>query len=436
MTKRIQYVGWIAIVIFLGANMGHAAEKQQQGKKTASQITAKQKASATQAKKSSTTQKANTAQKANVAQKTNTTQKPASTSKPVVAQNSSGKTSTKSKNTPAPKVAAKSKVSRTQKTFAQQKQTPIPAKSSGEQAPISEQPSPAAQSLVAQISAEQQESLTMMEVAQREAAKKKAAQEIIEQQKASEEIAAQNNVQQEDDPTDTIVLRSFTEKELVRKSNTTKYWVFLPKQYGQDNRQWPLVMYLHGASERGKGVESLKQNVTVNFLQPTHQVNELKDLPFIVVAPSCPTKQYWIPSQLRGVINDVLADFSVDQKRMYLTGHSMGAFGTWNFASAYPDLFAAIVPVAGGGQISYVKNLVDIPTWAFHGANDTVVPARRSTSLVSVLNMVGGDAKLTLFPKEGHLICRETYSNPELWDWMLAQEKRSDTSVTYGEPKK
>lgn len=217
------------------------------------------------------------------------------------------------------------------------------------------------------------------------------------------------------------------QREFTYKHDNIRYWIFLPSQYGQSQKEWPLVMYLHGASERGKSIDSLKQNVMYNFLQPTQQVAELKDLPFIVVAPLCPVKQLWIPSQLRGVLDDVLANCTVDKKRLYLTGHSMGAFGTWSFASTYPNLFAAIVPVSGGGQVNYVKSLVDIPTWAFHGELDTVVPARRSTVLVSVLNMVGGDAKLTLLPNQGHTICRETYSNPDLWQWMLAQEKNSDS---------
>ncbi len=221
------------------------------------------------------------------------------------------------------------------------------------------------------------------------------------------------------------------QRAFTHSHNKIRYWIFLPPKYGIEEREWPLVMFLHGAGERGKSLESLRQNVQINFLQPTQSVDELNEIPFVVVAPQCPAKQYWIPSQIRGVLDEVLRYCSIDMKRIYLTGHSMGAFGTWKFASTYPDLFAAIVPVSGGGQTAVVKNLIDIPTWAFHGEKDTVVPPRRSTSLVNVLKIVGGDAKVTLLPKLGHSICRETYSRPELWHWLLSKEKSSDMRMSY-----
>ncbi len=215
------------------------------------------------------------------------------------------------------------------------------------------------------------------------------------------------------------------------KLNNMKYWVFLPKQYGLIDQEWPVVMFLHGASGRGKSIEYLKEKIQINFLNPTQEVEETKDLPFIVVAPLCPPNQYWIPTQLKGVLDEVTASCKIDSNRIYLTGHSMGAFGTWRMASTYPQLFAAIVPVSGGEQTTVVKNLVDVPTWAFHGEDDTVVSPKRSSSLVSVLKIVGGDAKLTLLPHLGHSICKEIYSKPELWEWMLSQQRESSTSLSY-----
>ncbi|MBN2326921.1 MAG: dienelactone hydrolase family protein [Candidatus Omnitrophica bacterium] len=204
--------------------------------------------------------------------------------------------------------------------------------------------------------------------------------------------------------------------------NRMRYWIFFPKNYGLDGEKPPLIMFLHGASQRGASMASLKQYVTQHFLTPLRQVDDLQEPPFILVAPQCPKKQYWNPDRLHGVLQDVLSYAAADRKRLYLTGFSMGGFGTWNFAAAYPKLFAAIVPVSGGGKSTTVKNLVNVPVWAFHGKKDRIVSSSRCTAMVKSLERAGGDVKMTLFPQKGHLVCQDAYGKPELWEWLFSHE--------------
>ncbi len=109
--------------------------------------------------------------------------------------------------------------------------------------------------------------------------------------------------------------------------------------------------------------------------------------------------------------------------RVYLTGLSMGGYGSWNLGAAYPDLFAAVAPICGGGVASEVAGLKGVPVWAFHGELDDVVWPHRSSDMVSALQKAGGDAKLTMYPDLQHDSWTATYSNTELYDWFLAHEK-------------
>ncbi|MGC9328950.1 MAG: prolyl oligopeptidase family serine peptidase [Candidatus Hinthialibacter sp.] len=204
--------------------------------------------------------------------------------------------------------------------------------------------------------------------------------------------------------------------------NDMPYWIFFPKNYGLDGEKPPLIMFLHGASQRGESMASLKDYVTRHFLAPLRQVENMQDPPFMIVAPQCPENQYWDPERLYGVLQHVLSYTEIDEKRLYLTGFSMGGFGAWNFAAAHPKLFAAIAPVSGGGNSASVKNLVNVPVWAFHGKKDQVVSCSRCTTMVKSLERIGGNVKMTLFPNKGHLVSRDAYGNPEVWEWLFSHE--------------
>jgi predicted peptidase len=200
------------------------------------------------------------------------------------------------------------------------------------------------------------------------------------------------------------------------------YLIYLPQEYGAKDKTWPLMVFLHGAGERGDDLNKVKVH------GPPKLIEQGKDFPFIVVSPQCPADNWW-PNMIGHVIaliDEMAENYSIDKNRIYLTGMSMGGYGTWTVASAYPQRFAAIAPVCGGGQPYLAGNLKDIPVWAFHGAKDSVVPLELSQQMVNAVKGVGGNAKLTVYPEAGHDSWTETYNNNELYGWLLSHSKKQD----------
>jgi predicted peptidase len=200
---------------------------------------------------------------------------------------------------------------------------------------------------------------------------------------------------------------------------TMDYLRFLPEGY-DDSERWPLLLFLHGAGERGRDLERVKRH------GPPKIVESQRDFPFIVISPQCPADQFWEPCQLLVLLDEVVARYRVDPQRIYVTGMSMGGFGTWGLALLAPQRFAAIAPVCGGGQPFLAERLVDLPVWAFHGANDPVVPFERSEEMVQALQQIGGNVRFTVYPDTGHDSWTPTYDNPELYRWLLEQTRPAD----------
>ena len=196
------------------------------------------------------------------------------------------------------------------------------------------------------------------------------------------------------------------------------YLLSLPKGY-EEKESWPLLLFLHGSGERGDDLELVKKH------GPPKLIAEGKDFPFIVVSPQCPSGQSWEPYELNVLLNDLSGKYKVDQDRIYVTGLSMGGFGTWRLAVAMPRRFAAIAPVCGGGDLSSARRLRSLPIWVFHGAKDKAVPVELSEEMVAAIEKAGGTPKLTIYPDAEHDSWTETYNNPDLYEWLLAQ-KRSD----------
>jgi predicted peptidase len=195
------------------------------------------------------------------------------------------------------------------------------------------------------------------------------------------------------------------------------YLLYLPQEYEKEGKSWPLVLFLHGAGESGQDLNKVKVH------GPPKLVAAGKEFPFIVVSPQSPGRG-WDAQTLNALLDDVMANYRVDKDRIYVTGLSMGGFGTWALAAAYPDRFAALVPICGGGNSADAKKLVHIPIWVFHGAKDNVVPPSRSESIVKALKEAGAkNLKFTLYPDANHDSWTETYNNPEMWDWLLQQKR-------------
>ncbi|MCU0872462.1 MAG: prolyl oligopeptidase family serine peptidase [Pirellulaceae bacterium] len=216
------------------------------------------------------------------------------------------------------------------------------------------------------------------------------------------------------------------------------YRLLKPKDYDPQTK-YPLVLFLHGAGERGDD----------NIRQLVHGMNDfasdetMAKYPCFVVAPQCPKEQKWVdvnwsapahdlPAQAAGSLRlatEAIAalekEFSVDPARIYVTGLSMGGYGSWDAIARYPGRFAAAVPICGGGDPAQAKTIASTPIWAFHGGKDGVVKPQRSREMIEAIQAAGGTPKYTEYPDAGHDSWTATYKNPEFYAWLFAQRRAS-----------
>ena len=215
-------------------------------------------------------------------------------------------------------------------------------------------------------------------------------------------------------------------------SNRVKldYLLFLPDGYKQrEKKRWPLIFFLHGIGERGTNVWKVKVH------GPPKIAEKMTNFPFIVVSPQCPDGEWWSTERLTALLDDVVDRYKVDQTRIYLTGLSMGGFGTWSLALEHPERFAAVAAICGGGNPLYPlayaaprkAALKSLPFWVFHGDKDPAVPLSESERMVEALKKLGCDVKFTVYPGVGHDSWTRTYGNPQLYDWFL-QHQREPTA--------
>ena len=197
-----------------------------------------------------------------------------------------------------------------------------------------------------------------------------------------------------------------------------RYLLYLPGAYHYSWGNWPLILYLHGSGSVGDDL----QKVRLEGLARRAEGN--RGLPFVVVAPQCPSGG-WNIFAVDALLDQVLTRYRIDPDRVYLTGSSMGGYATWSLAIARPGRFAAIAPICGGGDPTKVEVLRTLPTWAFHGARDDVVPLPESRRMVDALKAIGGEVNLTIYPETGHDAWTATYDNPELYSWLNAQRRRA-----------
>lgn len=221
------------------------------------------------------------------------------------------------------------------------------------------------------------------------------------------------------------------------------YRLLLPPDSTNRN-VWPLVIFLHGSGERGDDNEKqLTHGVTI-----FQKKENLEKFPAFVIAPQCPKEKRWVnipwdepeitipekPSEparmVLELIDQVMKKYPVDEHRVYITGLSMGGFGTWDLMARRPGLFAAAVPVCGGGDPATADKIKDIPVWTFHGADDQVVPPELTRRMVRALREAGGLPFYTELKKTGHNAWDPTYNNPRLLPWLFAQSRMNKTPIT------
>jgi len=211
------------------------------------------------------------------------------------------------------------------------------------------------------------------------------------------------------------------------------YRIYVPACSDPDAK-FPLVLYLHGAGSNG--TDNRKQVKGHSFFEAILSEENREKFPCIILAPQCPKGKGWVRQPWGpGIAEELMAllegkifpAYQVDFKRVYITGVSMGGFGTWGMLRYYPDFFAAAVPICGGwdldDDVANAPVMKDVPIWAFHGTLDTAVPVARTADMVEALEAVGGNVKYTEYPDEGHGIGARVYNEPELLPWLFAQVK-------------
>ncbi len=227
------------------------------------------------------------------------------------------------------------------------------------------------------------------------------------------------------------------------------YLLYLPPGYdAKAAQQWPLILFLHGAGERGTNLAQVSvhgppklmkknppvpKNETDGARKDREAATKLLAEKFIVVSPQCPSDQVWDSDAVLGLLDSVLGAHKVDASRVYLTGLSMGGYGSWALLAKAPERFAAVAPICGGANT--VEFLLQAkakaapfkatPVWAFHGAKDPVVLLAESERIVALLKKLGlKDVQLTVYPEAQHDSWTATYNNPKLYEWFLSHERK------------
>lgn len=221
-----------------------------------------------------------------------------------------------------------------------------------------------------------------------------------------------------------------------------KYRLLKPADF-DPKESYPLVIFLHGAGERGDdNTVQLKHGMS-EFCKPAMR----EKYPCYVLAPQCPKGQKWadvdwsqdhvaLPEKISQsmkllfeVVDLMLEDAAIDKNRIYISGLSMGGYGTWDAIHRRPDFFAAALPVCGGADPTTAEGIKDMPIWCFHGGSDSVVKVEFSRVMIEALKKAGGSPKYTEYEGVGHDSWTATYANPEVYEWLfsknLAQRKKA-----------
>jgi predicted peptidase len=227
------------------------------------------------------------------------------------------------------------------------------------------------------------------------------------------------------------------------KKDTLRYRILFPENY-EKTKKYPLVLFLHGAGERGRDNEKQLTHGAKLFLAPENR----KNFPCIVLFPQCPSESFWssmkadrsktpmvfdfdyarpantpLVSSIE-VVNQMIKEEGVDKKRVYVTGLSMGGMGTFEAVYKCPKLFAAALPICGGGDVkSYDARVKKVPFWVFHGSVDAVVDVKYSREMVERLRALNARVKYSEYPGVNHNSWDNAFAEPEFLGWMLSKKK-------------
>jgi predicted peptidase len=217
----------------------------------------------------------------------------------------------------------------------------------------------------------------------------------------------------------------FVRKVFKGKDGESKYVVFVPHGYTGE-KEYPLILFLHGSGERGDDGEAPVKQGIGNAI--TFKGGE-KKFPFFVVFPQCRAKGNWgadrpDADRALAILDEVQKSYKIDNKRIYLTGLSLGGHGTWSLAAAHPDRWAAIVPICGWGDTATADKIKDIPCWGFIGDKDNAKLVDSTRAMIAALKKAGANPRYSEFPNVGHNSWDPAYVTPELYPWLLSHKRK------------
>lgn len=221
-------------------------------------------------------------------------------------------------------------------------------------------------------------------------------------------------------------LADFSAGSYTNADGVLPYRLFVPANY-QSTNKYPLVMFLHGVGERGTD-NMVQVTTTIGFLNFISQSNQAAH-PCLLVAPQCPTNNdaVWADAirrtQLLGLLTNLETRFSIDLDRIYITGLSMGGVGSWDQITHGPTVYAAAVPMSGGGDLTLAPAIKDVPAWNFHAVNDSIADVNFSRFMVNAIRFAGGNPIYTEYATGDHPIWSIAYYTPGLVDWVMAQRR-------------
>lgn len=198
------------------------------------------------------------------------------------------------------------------------------------------------------------------------------------------------------------------------------YWLYIPDDMNIIDNKMPMIVFLHGAGERGCDLELVKNQGIPKM------ISEGKKVAAVVLCPQCPDDIVWnnIVFKIKCLIDSIAENQNVDKKRISITGLSMGGYGTWEMGLTFPTFFSAIAPICGGGMSWRAGLLKDMPIRAFHGGKDDAVPCSNSMEMVDAINDNGGCAELTIFHNVRHDSWTAAYEKTDLIEWLIKTERK------------
>ncbi len=203
------------------------------------------------------------------------------------------------------------------------------------------------------------------------------------------------------------------------------YLLYLPPDYSvTDDHEWPLLVFLHGSGERGDG-----ELQAVSRHGPPKRIAKGDHFPCVVVSPQCPKDEWWDTEAILLLIEEIQKTHRIDPTRIYLTGLSLGGYGTWETACRYPEKFAAILPICGkGNPIRAKRALTEMPVWCFHGSDDPAVPVDLAITMTDTLKSSGNtQVQLTIYEGVGHDAWTQTYASDEWLEWLFSHRRKPET---------